>query len=80
MIYLDKGNSSWALKYDAINNPDKTAITVANTNSGKWEKVSIVLDDANFGNRGPKKSDLSLVNVNGRADNIFHMIELDRKF
>lgn len=77
VVYLDQGSDTWALKYDAIDNPEQTAITVTKTNSGLWRETTVVLDDAYFGNRAPRQSDLLLVNLDA-ADDTFHMIELTR--
>lgn len=77
VVYLDQGTDTWTLQYDAIDNPQQTAITVTKTNSGLWREATIVLDDAYFGNRAPRESDLMLVNPDA-ADDTFHMIELTR--
>ncbi len=77
IVYYDKGTGQWALNYDAVDNPNKTAITVTKENTGEWKEAFVTLTDANFGNLGPDSSDLSLVNVDSE-DDIFHMIEIDR--
>lgn len=77
VVYLDQGTGTWTLQYDAIGNPQQTAITATKTNSGLWREATIVLDDAYFGNRAPRDSDLMLVNPDA-DDDTFHMIELTR--
>lgn len=77
VVYLDQGSDTWSLKYDAIDNPEQTAITITKTNSGLWRETTVVLEDAYFGNRAPRQSDLMLVDPDA-ADDTFHMIELTR--
>ena len=77
IVYYDKGTGQWALNYDAVDNPNKTALTVTKQNSGEWKEAFVTLTDANFGNRGLNKADLALVNTD-KEDDIFHMIEIDR--
>jgi len=78
VIYYDQGIGKWALKYDAIGNPEKTSLIVTKTGSGIWKEVVVTLNDAYFGNRCPHQSDIMLVSVDSE-DDIFHMIELERK-
>jgi hypothetical protein len=78
VVYFDEGRGSWALKYDAVSNPQKTALEVRKTGSGKWKEVSVALSDANFGNRCPNGTDLMLVNLDQENDT-FHMVEVTRK-
>ena len=77
VVYLDQGSGQWALTYDAVGNPDKTAIIVTKTNTGRWMEQTVTLNDGYFGNRGPNQADLSLVNLDSDNDT-FHMIELTR--
>lgn len=77
VVYFDKGRGSWALQYDAADDPEKAAMTVRNEDSGRWKEIAIDLADAHFGNRGPEGSDLSLIQQGGE-DVLFHMIELTR--
>ena len=78
IVYYDKGSGQWALRYDATGDPQKTACVVTKTDSGTWKEKIVVLDDAHFGNRGPRGADLMLVNTDAE-DDIFHMIELTRE-
>jgi len=78
VVYFDKGNSSWSLLYDAIDNPGKEALSVSNKNSNQWKEIIVNLNDAKLANRGEKDSDISLV-LNSGGGCIFHMIELKRK-
>lgn len=77
ITFLDAGTGTWQLKYDAISQKAKTALTVNKTNTGKWQKVQVTLTDAFFGNRGAYGSDLMLVN-NDDNDDIFHLIEINK--
>ena len=78
IIYFDKGKGSWALKYDAVNNPQKIAQTIKNTDTGIWKEIIINIDDGLFENRGPDKSDLALIHKRDEGT-IFHMVELKRR-
>jgi hypothetical protein len=75
VVYFDKGTGTWALHYDATGNADKQAYPMTNTNTNIWKEKTITITDANFNNRGPKDSDISLVNTDS-TDEIFHMIEV----
>lgn len=77
VVYYDKGSGRWALEYDAVGNPKKTAYIVTKTDTGTWKELTVILSDAHFGNRGPRGADLTLVNVDAE-DDVFHMIELTR--
>ncbi len=77
IVFLDSGTGSWQLKYDAISQKSKTAITVNKTNTGKWKRVNVELTDAYFGNRCPNGADLMLVNSDD-SDDIFHLIEINK--
>lgn len=78
VIYLDRGTGSFALKYDAISDPAKTALIVKKTNSGRWKESTVQVADGNFANRCPHSTDLMLVNTSGE-DTLFHLIELTRE-
>jgi hypothetical protein len=78
VVYFDEGRGQWALRYDAVGAPAKTALTVTKTGSGRWQEARVTLRDGFFGNRGARGSDLSLVNVDGE-DDTFHLIEITRK-
>ena len=75
IIYLDKGSGKFSVRYDSSSSPDKTAVTITKANSGNWVSKSITILDGAFANKGPKNSDLSLVNEDNE-DDIIHMIEI----
>ena len=77
VVYLDSGSGRWSLKYDAVDNPNKTALSVRKTNTGRWKEATVTLRDAHFGNRCPHGTDLVLVNDDAE-DDTFHMIEITR--
>jgi hypothetical protein len=85
VVYLDQGTGSFALKYDAVNDPEKTAFTVTKTNSGQWKEKIVTVSGGYFGNRISVPSsvatgttaDLMLVNADAENDT-FHMIEVTR--
>jgi hypothetical protein len=72
------GDGAWTLKYDSVKDNQKTALSVKNTNSGRWKEARVTLTDANFGNPCPNSTDLMLVNAS-KSNTLFHMIELLRK-
>jgi hypothetical protein len=75
VVYFDRCKGTWSLCYDAVDDAQKTAMTITNADSGSWKEQSITLADAHFGNRGKRGADLSLVRVAG-DDTIFHLVEL----
>jgi hypothetical protein len=79
--YFDEGSGSWRLTYSSVDNPNKTALTVVNTNTNTWKEVVVTVDDYKFTRSGPSGSDLGLEYVSG-DNTAFHMIEIqtDRPF
>jgi hypothetical protein len=77
VVYFDQGTGQWELAYDAVDDPQKRALTVRKTNSGLWKEISVTIKDGCFSHRGPHQADLMLVNPDAE-DDIFHMIELRR--
>ena len=77
LIYLDQGTGKFSLRYDASSDPDKTAVTITKTNSGRWVSKNITIADGEFANKGPLNSDFSLVNEDDE-DDVFHMIEITK--
>ena len=75
IIYLDKGIGKFSVRYDSSSNPDKTAITITKTNSGRWVSKTITIADGAFANKGSQNSDFSLVNEDNE-DDVFHLIEI----
>ncbi|MBN1674929.1 MAG: beta-galactosidase [Kiritimatiellae bacterium] len=77
VVYFDKGTGSWALKYDGVDDPAKTACTVTKRDTGRWKEITVTLSDGHFGRRCPNGTDLMLVNTDAE-DDIFHIVELTR--
>ena len=78
ITYRDGDPGSWKLLYDATDHTMKTAIEKSNTGTGQgWNTVTVILNDAYLGNRGPGKADFILVNTGG-TNCRFHMIEIKR--
>jgi subtilisin-like proprotein convertase family protein len=75
--YLDRGTGQFALQYDAAGNNQKTAVTVAKTNTNTWKTASAIVTDWAFRNQGPSGSDLTLVNLDS-DDDIFHKLEVTK--
>ncbi len=78
VVYLDRGNDTWALQYDSQGARDKQARVVQKTNSNLWKEVVIQLDDVRFENRQEGDTDLALDSL-GDGDDIFHLIEVVRE-
>ncbi|MCX6327741.1 MAG: hypothetical protein NT144_14015 [Bacteroidia bacterium] len=77
IIWLDKGYGEWSLLYDAKNKPGKTALTVKNSDTGKWVEKSIMINDALLQNSCEKGADFILKNLS-EENTIFHIIEIEK--
>jgi len=77
VVYFDQGTGKWQLRYDAVDDPGKTACTVTKTDSGLWKEKTLTLRDAYLGNRCPNRTDFMLVSADDK-DDIFHMLEITR--
>ena len=77
LIYLDHGIGKFSVRYNSSADPDKIAVTITKTNSGKWVNKSITISDGKFANQGPLSSDFSLVNED-EEDDVFHLIEITK--
>lgn len=77
IVYLDKGNGSWKLFYDATDTTDKKAFEVQCTNSGYWKTASVTLYDAYFGKRASHAADF-YIKSNGDENVIFELVEFAR--
>ena len=78
VVYLDRGNDTWALQYDSQGARNKQARVVQKTNSNLWKEIIIQLDDVRFENRQQGDTDLALDSL-GDGDDIFHLIEVIRE-
>ena len=77
ITYLDKGTGSFQLFYDAKGNNNKNSITVNCTNTNKWKKTSVTLNDAYFGNGSINSADFYIKNT-GSENVIFSLVEFSR--
>jgi hypothetical protein len=77
VTYLDSGNGSWQLFYDAQDSSNKPSMFVNCTNSGKWVTASVTLTDGYFGNRSDSVSDFYIRNT-GAENVIFSLVEFER--
>ena len=75
--YLDRGTGQFALQYDAAGNSQKTAFTVAKTNTNIWKTASAIVTDWAFRNSSLNGADLTLVNLDS-DDDIFHKLEVTK--
>ncbi len=75
--YLDRGTGQFAIRYDAVGNNQKTALTVTKNGSNTWKTASAIVTDWAFRNQGPNDSDLILVNLDS-DDDIFHKLEVTK--
>jgi hypothetical protein len=78
VIYLDRGEGSFAVKYDAVAQPEKTAVEVKKAGSGRWKIAEFRIADGNFANRCPHSTDLVIAKLSG-SDTIFHLLEVTRE-
>jgi hypothetical protein len=76
IVYFDKGEGTWALKYHAAGNTEKIAFTVTKTNTGQWKEKTISISDGMFSNGCKNNADLILINTDSH-DDIFHMVEIN---
>jgi hypothetical protein len=63
VTYLDSGNGSWQLFYDAQDSVNKPSIAVNCTNSGTWKTTSVTITDGYFENRSDSASDFYVRNT-----------------
>ncbi|HRH47805.1 MAG TPA: T9SS type A sorting domain-containing protein [Panacibacter sp.] len=78
ITYLDNGTGSFRLYYDSkTGGTDKSSTQVTCTNTGKWKKLSVTLNDAYFGNRATRASDFYIKSTNSQ-NVIFSLVELSR--
>ena len=78
ITYLDNGTGSFCLYYDSqTGGTDKASTSVTCTNTGKWKKFSVTLNDAYFGNRATRASDFYIKSTNSQ-NVIFSLVELSR--
>ena len=78
VIYLDRSTGGFTVKYDALSDEAKTALTVKKTDTGRWKESIVQIADGNFGNRCTHSTDLMLVNASSE-DTLFHLVEVTRK-
>lgn len=77
VVYFDGGKGEWALRYDAMGDANKTALTIRKTDSGQWKEAAVEIEDGRFARGGDGAADIALVNTDAE-DDVFHMIELVR--
>ena len=75
VTYYDQGTDRWELRYDALDNPDKSAGTITKTNSRTWKKAVFNLADAFFGGRQPGTTDFRIWSA-GDGDEIIHFVDV----
>ncbi len=82
VTYLDQGDDTWALDYDATSGPYTRAGIIHKTNTGQWKTAEFLLTDPYFKNRQPgggghPGSDFR-INSLGDGDEIVHMVDVRR--
>ena len=45
IVWLDQGKSEWKLNYNSLGDPEKTALLVKNTDTGKWKEKKQPVDE-----------------------------------
>lgn len=76
IIYLDKGNGSWALHYN--NGSKKEAYRITCKNTGRWMTKTADINDAVFTHKLEHGCDVSIQYLSG-DNTIFNSIEIIRK-
>jgi hypothetical protein len=69
--------STWKLDYDAGKAEMKTALAATGKGDQQWHRETVTVKDAVLRQGGIKRSDLALVNTDGK-DDIFSLIEVHR--
>lgn len=77
IVWLDQGTAQWSVLYNSKKNNNQNALTVKNTNTGKWMEKTVQLKDVQFSNKGKLNSDISLYSES-KETTIFHLIELTK--
>jgi hypothetical protein len=78
IVWLDKGLGEWSVVYNSDKKVDKNLFTIKNGNTGKWLERTVLISDAQFANKGERKSDIAIT-TKGKETTIFHLIELTKK-
>jgi hypothetical protein len=79
VTYLDKDpGSEWSFLYDAGGGDLKEAFSITCDGSGTWKTHTVTVHDAVLDRNGPLGSDFALLNTDS-IDDIFHMIEVEKK-
>lgn len=78
LVWLDKGVGEWSVLYNSEKKADKNLFTVTNKNTGKWIEKTVLIKDADFKNKGERKSDLSITTKSNETS-IFHLLEITKK-
>ncbi len=81
VIYLDKGNDTWSLYYDARDDAEKLAGAVRKTDTGQWLTHTFTLPDAFFSDRLPGGGDhpgSDFYLASNDFDDTFHRVRVFR--
>ncbi len=73
VTFLDSGGGTFGVRYDAFNDANKLAGTVAKSDSGAWKTAAFSVPDAFFGGRS-SNADLRIEALT--SDVILHMVEI----
>ena len=76
VTYFDSGDGEFSIYYDSSSDSNRLLAKVKVRNSRKWITTSFEAAEIRFRNKGPNKSDISLINT-GKKDVKFHMVEID---
>jgi endoglucanase len=71
--YYDSSNTIWSLNYFTCKG--KTESVIQNTNTRKWKKFSVDIDNFQFGNNLQNSSDFTIKKLNGTVAPIIDLIE-----
>ncbi|MDB6114414.1 MAG: type sorting protein, partial [Lacunisphaera sp.] len=78
IVYFDEGTGRWALRYQDATGALKQAVEVQKKNTRRWQEITVPLDDAGFGGKGPRGCDLQLQNTDAE-DDLFQLVEVLRR-
>ena len=78
IVWLDKGLGEWTVSYNAEKKADKNLFAIKNGNTGKWMEKTVLISDAQFTNKGARKSDIAIT-AKGSETTVFHILDITKK-
>eukprot|EP01047_Picozoa_sp_COSAG01_P031287 COSAG01_NODE_2214_length_8156_cov_27.117910_3_plen_715_part_00 len=75
LLFFDRGNGHFEMRYDGLANHPLTLMNVSKTNTNEWKEACAEVTDGRFGSRGPGGSDIWIRNAD-TEDDILGAIEI----